>query len=314
MSEKSITIILNSWRKTTQKQYEVHIKKFINFCSEKKFNVLKPSVNNTIEFLTNLHEKGLGYSSLNSARSALSALYSVLGVKEFGSHPLICRFLKGIFELTPSVPRYKETWDVSLVLNFFKTQKGNEFLSLYDVTQKLCALMLLATAHRLQTIHSIRLSCIHFYDGYVEIEIIDKVKNSKPDIHNSVLKFEKFNKEPKLCVVKTLIEYLTRTSKLRNNEDKLFLCHKKPFQAASKDTISRWIKDLMDKVGINTTTYKPHSFRMAASSAKIKEGMPLEKLLKLAGWASASTFQKFYHRKCTIGQPSQSLISDFLNI
>ena len=39
-----------------------------------------------------------------------------------------------------------------------------------------------------------------------------------------------------------------------------------------------------------------HSFRGASSSAMLKSGVSLEEILKTAGWAKATTFQKFYNK------------------
>jgi len=33
----------------------------------------------------------------------------------FGQLPIAMRFVKGIFELRPALPRYKSIWDVSIV-------------------------------------------------------------------------------------------------------------------------------------------------------------------------------------------------------
>ena len=46
-----------------------------------------------------------------------------------GSHPLISRFMKGIFEFRPPTPKYLQTWDVSIVLKFSKTLIPKESVS-----------------------------------------------------------------------------------------------------------------------------------------------------------------------------------------
>ena len=312
LPENTCKIILKSWRDTTHKQYNVYLRKYVIFCSERNENPFQPSVENTLNFLTHLSEQGQKYSAINTARSALSALWSVLGFHSVGSHPLISRFLKGSYENDPPVPRYKLTWDVSLVLNYFQKLKSNEFLSLPDLTKKLFALLLLTTAQRIQTIHSLRISCIHQVNQNIEIEVIDKIKQSKPGIETKIT-LEPYEKK-KLCVVRTLEEYLKRTKNLRKfNEDKLFLCFKKPFKAASKDTTSRWMKNVMDSSGIDISIFKQHSFRSATSSSTLKEGVPLETVLKKAGWSSASTFYKFYYRD-TKSQKNQGSIRKFLGL
>ena len=80
------------------------------FCAQKAIVVEDASVENGIDFLASLYEDGLGYSAINTARNIT-----------FGNHPLVSRFLKGVFELKPSLPRYHRIWDVSVVLRHLKT-------------------------------------------------------------------------------------------------------------------------------------------------------------------------------------------------
>ena len=91
--------------------------------------------------MTTLFEKNLSYSSLNTARSALSTIVTVDGMP-IGSHPLVERFLKGVFNLRPLVPRYKKVWDVSIVLRFLKTLSPVASLSLKNLSLKLVMLLM----------------------------------------------------------------------------------------------------------------------------------------------------------------------------
>ena len=70
-----------------------------------------------ITFLTELFEAGLGYSGLNTARSAISALSVVQGNVQLGDNPTVKRFFKGVFNMRPTRPRYTSTWDANQVLH-----------------------------------------------------------------------------------------------------------------------------------------------------------------------------------------------------
>ena len=99
----------------------------------------------------------------------------------------------------------------------------------------------------------------------------------------------------KLCVIQCLNEYIARTKFVRKGEDLLFLCYVKPHGPASKDTLARWLKTMLQDAGIED--YTAHSFRSVASSAMAKAGVSLEDIIKKAGWTNARTFYKFYYRK-----------------
>ncbi|XP_023932633.1 uncharacterized protein LOC106159107 isoform X2 [Lingula anatina] len=94
LSETAQRIIEASWRDGTKKQHNCYFKQWFSFCSRRDWNTFHASVKSAAEFLTELSERGLRYSALNTARSTLSAFLTI-GDSPLGEHPLICRFMKG---------------------------------------------------------------------------------------------------------------------------------------------------------------------------------------------------------------------------
>ena len=92
----TLNIIMSSWRESTQRQYGTYLQKSQNFCSRRSVDPISPTISQVLEFFTELYNNNCGYSALNSARSALSALISLPGDLSIGNHPLISRFLKGV--------------------------------------------------------------------------------------------------------------------------------------------------------------------------------------------------------------------------
>lgn len=91
------------------------------FASRRNIDPIQPSVSKVLDFLTELYDSVLGYSALNKARSAPSTIITLLdGNMTIGSHPLIQRFIKAVFQTRPALPRYQTTWDNSVVLHFLK--------------------------------------------------------------------------------------------------------------------------------------------------------------------------------------------------
>ncbi len=60
--------------------------------------------------------------------------------------------------------------------------------------------------------------------------------------------------------------YIERAKPLRSSS-KLFVSTVKPHGPVSKDTISRWVKASLRIAGIDTSVFKPHSTKAAATSA-----------------------------------------------
>ena len=75
----------------------------------------------------------------------------LVDVSLIGSHRLISRFMKRVFQSRPPCPRYLGTWDVSVVLPHLRTYSPKEDLSLKEVT-KLAVLRALVCATRADTL------------------------------------------------------------------------------------------------------------------------------------------------------------------
>ena len=73
ISQATQDIILHSWRTATQKQYQVYLEKWQLFADRRPVDSLHPPVTDALEFLQELYARGLGYSCLNTARSAPSS-------------------------------------------------------------------------------------------------------------------------------------------------------------------------------------------------------------------------------------------------
>jgi hypothetical protein len=99
------------------------------------------------------------------------------GVK-FGEQPLVCRYMKGVFQLRPALPRYSDIWDVNVVLTYLKTFTEAALLSIKDLTIKLNILLFLTTGQRGQTIHKIHTNHIQEIPNGYRITIKEKLKQT----------------------------------------------------------------------------------------------------------------------------------------
>ena len=67
---------------------------------------------------------------INTARSALSSFVQLDDGSSIGKNPLISRLLKGVFQSRAPKPKYREVWDVQIVLSYLKTLHPVDSLSL----------------------------------------------------------------------------------------------------------------------------------------------------------------------------------------
>jgi hypothetical protein len=205
------------------------------------------------------------------------------------------RFLKGVYNKRPSLPRLQETWDVSVVLNYFKKLAPAKHLSLKDLTLKTVMLMALVSAQRGQSLHMLSLENLDISKSTYKFGISAPLKTSRPGHGPPALEFKAYAPDKRICVYNYLRTYIDRTKKLRKKETKLFISYRKPHKAVSRSTISRWIKEVMVRAGVKST-FTPHSTRSAAVSAADRAKVPVEDILKTAGWSSNKTFASYYNK------------------
>lgn len=172
--EGAAALILESWSEGTRKQYNNVLKKWESFCGKEEINVLQTSVDKVLLFLSELFDSGVGFSAINTARSALSAILPPVDGRPVGEHPLVSRLLKGVKAKRPSLPRYKYTWDPSLVINHLR--KGSD--SLKDITLHLTMLLALVSGQRAQTLHALKVSDMSSSESEITLVISSPLKAS----------------------------------------------------------------------------------------------------------------------------------------
>lgn len=313
ISTEGTDIIMASWKPGTAKQYTPHIRRWTQFCDRRNINPLSPTVDCVINFLTESFHRRVGYESLNTARGALSSLGIVLDGCRAGNHPLVIRFMKGVFNIRPPTPRYTETWDVAPVLEKLRAMHPLHSLSLKDLTLKLVTLMALTQAARVQTLHLLMLKDISIGDNHISVMLGGNIKQCRAKYNIQRVTFVAYPNDNSLCVNNTLKHYIHKTETLRQSdthkEGKLLLSYIKPYKPVTKDTIARWIKTVLHMSGVDTAKFTAGSVRPAAASKAKAMAVPISCILEKAGWSRETTFARYYDKHIVTGlDPFQEAI------
>ena len=227
----------------------------------------------------------MSYTTINTAQSAISAITLSEDKNTTGCHPLVSRFMKGIYKGLPPTPRYQSTWDVQPVLTYLAATNPVHKLDLKMLTLKLVMLIALVSAQRGQSLHILDIGpgCMkEVPDGYKFLPTAH-IKQSRPGYKAPTVVLRAYPANPSLCVCTCLKEYLKRTKPLRGTETKLFVSFTKPHKRVSRETLSRWICTVMTSAGVDTTIFKPHSTHAAATSKAKQPLFQFKKSLKLLG-------------------------------
>jgi integrase len=117
----------------------------------------------------------------------------------------------GVFNLRPSLPRYKTFWDVRVLLNFLRETKL-ESLTLRSLSRKLATMLMVFSAQRTSTIVSLKVDDVRMSENRCIIIVTELQKSSKPGRHISNLEFLRFDEEPELCTFTHIRKYIELTN------------------------------------------------------------------------------------------------------
>ncbi|CAB4015537.1 Gag-Pro-Pol poly [Paramuricea clavata] len=255
---------LMSWSAGTQKQYQPYIAKWLRFCAERKINPYNPPLNIVLDFLVHLHNQDLKYTTINAARSAISAIILPQGTTTIGSHPITSRLMNGICRSKPPRPKYQTAWDVQPVLTYLFTIGTAKNLDL-----KMLDTVALVSAQSGQSLHMLDITLMKQDESSFEFLLPEHVEQSRSGYTPDSIVLHAFPAHEKLCVFYHMRTYINQTKPLRGNETKLFISYMKLHHRISRDTITRWIRQTMTNAGFDTQIFKPHSTR-AAATLKVK--------------------------------------------
>ena len=300
-----------SFREGTKKSYTTYLKKWAFYCLRNKISLMSPTLPEACDFLTELSDRGLKYSAINTARSALSALLPRYDGHSFGSNPVVVLLCRGVSVKNPSKGKYAGFWDVVEVLEMFQGWGDNNALPLKLLTFKTVMLLLLITAQRGQTILGLSLKDAVIERDEITFYMHKLLKHNRPGDSMDVITLSAFKADIDVCVVKCLHEYIRRTDGLRsedpvvNKNQQLLVSYISPYGPISRDTLSHWTVKTLDLAGINTSKYGSketqvyggHSTRGATTSKAKRLGVPLNLIMKRAGWRNASSFATFYDKR-----------------
>jgi hypothetical protein len=149
-------------------------------------------------------------------------------------------------------------------------------------------LIAIISASRVKSLHLLTLNGLeknfHSYTIFVD----GLLKQNRPSWSQNWIELFACPPDRRLCVTFVLKGYLKQTAALRK-DCKLFISYVKPHGQVSRDTISRWLKIVVTRRGIDVKKCSSHSVRSAAVSKASANFVSVDKVLKVAGWTNAKT-------------------------
>ena len=130
ISTEATDLLLASWKPKPKPSYDSLFAKWSCWCIKRNRDPTMGPVEDIINFLAELFKDRYQYQSLNSYRSAISAIHSKVDGQPVSQYPLVTRMLQGVYNERHSLARYSTFWDVGVVLRYLRGLGENKVLSL----------------------------------------------------------------------------------------------------------------------------------------------------------------------------------------
>jgi len=324
-SEEAANIMAASVRPRTGLNYEYRVQLYQTWCNKHHPNLdpFTAPAEVVVNFLAYIQQdRDLGQSAVAGYRSAISKVHHGKAGASLGTDLDVQNLVRGVGNVDPDrrarKPRYSSTWSVSQLLEELSTWDVDS-LSIMDLTVKTLSLLALATISRVSTLNI--LSRKYEYrenplePGAPQLFIFflpgtrEKTGN-REGIFLAPLVSLQTNLDC-LDPVLHLLQYVTRTRKAMltlgvtcppDHLAPLWVATRKPFHPVKTCTISGWFKKGMTRAGLDTSVFKTHSSRAAASAFHKSRNLGLSTILDRGGWkpdlkGSSRVFLIYYDRK-----------------
>jgi site-specific recombinase XerD len=327
--------IANSLAKSTNVVYDAKWKEWTKWVKENHLNPLKPTIPNIASFLNFLFNKGQSVSSIAGYRCTLSSAFRFSSNLDISNSQELSRLIQNFTRLRPPKSKIMPKWDLALVLwtlleKPFESVWNEADCPLKFLTWKVTFLLLLASGARRGELHAITDKNVSFAkDGSYMTLRPDPMFLSKTRLKTgralepfripSLKKLvgSDLKEDKKLCPVRCLQAYRTRTESIRKGRKLLLLSYISRGDDQDKDisvnTVSGWISDLIHfcysrpgNKAIELTGSNAHDIRAYAASLVQKGCKSLENVLASGQWSNELVFIEHYLRDLTEQQGSLS--------
>ena len=322
---------------STRKAYKAKWKAFRQFTSTRGISPNTCPINLIFDFLIQLADKGLSFSSIKVYLAAISAHHNTIEGYSVFSHPLAKRFLRGLHNLNPPITLPCPSWSLSVVLHSLSS-KPFEPMATTDLrllTWKVIFLVAITSARRASELAALRVDepYLTFHKDKVvlrpDVRFLPKVVSN---FHvNQDIILPTFFPSPtsplettlhKLDVRRALAFYKDRTSAIRKSQQ-LFVCYGQQRQGmpVSTQRLSNWLVQCITLAYQVAkldppATVKGHSTRAVATSSAFQRGVAIPTICKAATWSQPSTFARHYRLDVRARQDSsfgRAVLSSILN-
>ena len=133
----------------TKQKYGSAWQQFCTFCTGLNVQPITCSVAVIVKYIRHRFEEGASYSTMNVAKSAISKYHCFLpGNTPVGTDQLVIKAMKSFFQAKTPLPKYRSTFDVTIVMRYVMDMGPAADLDLKCLTYKTLFLVAFSTLSR----------------------------------------------------------------------------------------------------------------------------------------------------------------------
>ena len=212
-SQRVAELVIESWRGNTNAAYNSAWRKWHSWCCRRSINPVSATVASIVEFLTDQFDLGLQYRTINTMRSSISTTHPGIEGTAVGSHPLVSRLMRGMFNCRPPMPRYDRSWNIGTMIDFFTNHYKSASLTVLQLAKKAATLLAITNADRCSNLAALDRDHLKQTPTGVEFTVVQltKTRSRKSSTPRKVL-YHYFLENTEVCPVTVLQLYLDRTA------------------------------------------------------------------------------------------------------
>ena len=308
LDEDTINYLQASNNISTHKNYDIQWKRWATWCvnQQPSQDPLEYKPIRIVEFLT--QHKELSIQQLNCMRSAIASVFKVIHPEKptIASNLFVVQFFQAKRRKNCRLPNSnQEIYDLQSIIEMILDWGTTDSLPLDKLQQKSLLLVTMVTMWRPRSdIGRLQYRDVHFhYDITGTLVGTTVIARSPKEIESKSSKLGTLNNKD-LCPVYNLWYFYESTKHLRDHlteDHTLFLGNiletSDKIKSISPTTVANWIKHHLQQAGIDTTKFKAHSLRSAASTAAISKGASIHSVKMHANWSlNSDTLEKYYYK------------------
>ena len=259
-------------------------------------------------FLASIKPRMQSHGYFTAHKSCIVSAYSKGISIDLSKDRIISEWMAAWKKEMPPRPRWNDDldpWDVGLIVEYW-ADKPNDSLDLKDLTLKASSLFAVKVYPRPSCMAKLARDRLQFFATSMRYRYFGTKELKSVPTFTAQQGLSTASAEI-VCPVRTLQAYIQRTTgpmfrpdDREFNYDHVFLSmtpqsNLRLHLPVGADTCSRWLRLVMDRIGVDPR-FKGGSVRMAAASKAVDEGTPIDVVLNTGRWSSWRTFNLFYNR------------------